>query len=81
MRCKLSGVVTADDLRPYIQTAIEFFGPERLMFGYDWPVCLLAGSYERVYKATREVVDSLVSPSESEAIFGGNAAKFYGLKI
>ena len=89
VHCKLSGMVTeadwqhwtANDLRPYIQTALEYFGPERLMYGSDWPVCLLAGSYERVYRATRDVVDALVTPHESAAIFGGNAAKFYGLKI
>lgn len=89
VHCKLSGMVTeadwqhwtAGDLRPYIQTALDCFGPERLLYGSDWPVCLLAGSYEQVYRATREVVDALVTPSESAAIFGENAARFYGLQI
>jgi len=65
--CKLSGMVTeADwqtwtpaDLRPYVETALELFGPERCMFGSDWPVCELAGSYEQVYRALDEVLPLL----------------------
>lgn len=86
MYCKLSGLVTeADwhawqpaDLRPYVQAAVELFGPERCMFGSDWPVCELAGSYERVFHALEDALGK-ISDSEREAIFGGTAAKFYRL--
>lgn len=84
--CKLSGMITeADwkhwkpsDLRPYVETALEAFGPARCMFGSDWPVCELAGSYKQVYDALREVVGQL-GTSELDQIFGGTATQFYGL--
>jgi L-fuconolactonase len=84
--CKLSGMVTeADwkawepaDLRPYVEAALEAFGPERLMFGSDWPVCLLAASYAEVKAALIEALGP-ISPSEHAAIFGGTAAQFYGI--
>jgi L-fuconolactonase len=84
--CKLSGMVTEadwnqwmpNDLKPYVETALEAFGPARCMFGSDWPVCELAGSYQRVYDALREIVGDL-GASELEQIFGGTAARFYGL--
>ena len=86
MYCKLSGMVTeADwkkwqpsDLKPYVETAFEAFGAERCMFGSDWPVCELAGSYEQVYHALREVLGAL-SESEQSHIFGQTATRFYGL--
>lgn len=85
--CKLSGMVTeADwtdwkpaDLRPYVETALEAFGPERCMFGSDWPVCELAASYEDVYHALVEVLGP-IGESEKKRIFGGTAIEFYGLK-
>lgn len=85
--CKLSGLVTeADwqrwtvaDLKPYVETALELFGPARCMFGSDWPVCELAASYERVYQALVEALGPL-SPCDREAIFGGTAARFYQIK-
>ena len=85
---KLSGLVTeADwaqwtvaDLRPFVLAALELFGPDRLMFGSDWPVCLLAGSYDRVLGASLEALDGAVSPSERAAIFGGTADRVYGLE-
>lgn len=85
--CKLSGMVTeadwqhwrADDLRVYVQTAVELFTPQRLMFGSDWPVCLLAGSYERVYQSLVEVLTPLVSTSELQQIFCHTARRFYRL--
>ncbi len=85
--CKLSGMVTeadwkhwrAEDLRVYAQTAIELFTPQRLMFGSDWPVCLLAGSYERVYQSLVDVVTPLVSANERETIFCQTARRFYKL--
>ena len=78
--CKLSGMVTeADwehwklgDLRPYVQEALNAFGPDRLMFGSDWPVCELAAEYGDVVEALREVLGE-ISDSEREAIFGGTA--------
>jgi L-fuconolactonase len=84
--CKLSGMVTeADwrtwkpaDLKPYVEIALEAFGPERLMFGTDWPVCLLAASYEQVVSALREVLGPL-SAGDRDRIFGGTAARFYSL--
>lgn len=84
--CKLSGLVTeanwaawkADDLRPYVDYALELFGPERLMFGSDHPVCLLAASYRRVIGSFQELLSGL-SDEEREQIFGGNARRFYRL--
>jgi len=84
--CKLSGMVTeadwehwtANDLKPYVQSALDLFGPERLMFGSDWPVCELAGSYEQVYHALVEALGP-ISEAERDRIFGGTATAFYGL--
>ena len=84
--CKISGMITeADwenwkpaDLKPYIDIAIDAFGPERCMYGSDWPVCELAGSYEQVIGAARDALSGL-SASEQEMIFGGTAQEFYGL--
>ena len=67
--CKLSGMITesdhsswtADDLTPYIRHVLELFGPQRLMFGSDWPVCTLAGPYDRVVEA---LTDNLAGLSE-----------------
>ena len=83
--CKLSGMVTeADwrfwtegDLKPYLDVAFAAFGIDRLMFGSDWPVCLVAGSYAKV-KSTIENYTRDLSASEKEKIFGLNAARFYG---
>lgn len=85
--CKLSGMITeADwqlwtpaDFKPYVQAALELFGPARLMFGSDWPVCELAGSYEQVYEALNEALGPL-SPHERAAIFGGTTKCFYALR-
>jgi L-fuconolactonase len=84
--CKLSGMVTeADwaawdvaDLRPYAETVLDAFGAERELFGSDWPVCLVAASYEAVVGAAEELTASL-SPSERAAVFGGTARRIYGL--
>ncbi|MCG6987158.1 MAG: amidohydrolase family protein [Gemmatimonadetes bacterium] len=84
--CKVSGMVTEadwvhwrpDDLRPYLDVAFEAFGPDRLMFGSDWPVCLVAGGYARVLEVV-EAYAGAFSPDERSALFGGNAARFYGL--
>lgn len=84
--CKLSGLVTeanwatwrTDDLRPYVNYALELFGTERLLFGSDHPVCLLAASYGRVLESFQELLIDL-RPEERDRIFSGNAAQFYRL--
>jgi L-fucono-1,5-lactonase len=84
--CKLSGMVTeADwsswtpaDLQPYVDHVLDTFGPDRLLFGSDWPVCLLAASYGEVVAAARETLGGL-SDSERAKVFGGTAAASYGL--
>jgi L-fuconolactonase len=84
--CKLSGMVTeADpagwtvaDLRPYADTVLEAFGPSRIMYGSDWPVCLLAGDYGQVMDAARELTAGL-SAAERDAVFGGTAERAYRL--
>ena len=86
--CKLSGMVTeadwqnwtAGDLKPYVAHALELFGPQRCMYGSDWPVCELAGSYDRVHHA---LVDALgpLSPAENDAIWSGTAKQFYRLQV
>ncbi|MFT5528268.1 MAG: L-fuconolactonase [Pirellulaceae bacterium] len=86
--CKLSGMITeadwknwnADDLKPYVHAALDAFGPERLMFGSDWPVCELAGSYEQVFNALNEALGP-ISAAERDLIFGDVACKFYGLRV
>src|SRR5882762_1602086 len=85
--CKLSGLVTeanltawrTEDLRPVVRTALEYFGPQRLMFGSDWPVCLRAASYERVLEAFQSLFADL-NDEERSCIFSGNAAEFYRLQ-
>ncbi len=82
--CKVSGMVTEadrsawkpDDLRPYLDVVFEAFGADRLMWGSDWPVCLLAGSYEKVFGVVDEYTRAL-TPAQRESLFGGNCAKFY----
>lgn len=86
MMCKVSGMVTeADwhnwtpgDLRPYVEKVIELFGVERVMYGSDWPVCLLAGPYAQVFKALQECLSGL-SESERDKVLGENARRFYGI--
>ena len=85
--CKLSGLVTeadwkgwkADDFKPYLDLVFDAFDADRLMFGSDWPVCLLAATYRQVKQIIEEYVRGF-SQSDREKIFGGNAARFYGLK-
>ena len=84
--CKLSGLVTeadpaswtVDDLRPYADTVLDAFGPGRLMFGSDWPVCTLAASYGEVTAAARELTSGL-SAAERAEVFDGTATRVYGL--
>jgi L-fuconolactonase len=84
--CKFSGVVTevrddswtTDLIRPYWQIALEAFSPQRLMFGSDWPVCLIKSSYERWHATCLELSSSL-SDSEKKWFWGDTAAKVYDL--
>lgn len=80
--CKLSGAhtypATAAALRPYYETVLAAFGPDRLMFGSDWPVCTLAASYPDVLAAARDLTAGL-TPAEREAVFAGTATAVYGL--
>ncbi|MBD1426890.1 amidohydrolase family protein [Sphingobacterium arenae] len=87
VHCKVSGLVTeadwnnwtVEDFKPYIQHVIGSFGKERIMFGTDWPVCLVAARYEDVMKITESALIGF-SDEEIQAFWGGNAARFYGLK-
>ena len=86
LTCKVSGMVTeakhgawkADDFRPYLDVVFEAFGPERLMYGSDWPVCLLSGSYAQTFDLVDDYTRAL-SAAQRDAFFGGNAARFYGV--
>jgi L-fuconolactonase len=81
---KLSGLVTeahwtqwqASDLAPYVGTALEAFGPQRLLIGSDWPVCTLAGEYRVVMNAATELLKGL-SSDERAAVLGENARRIY----
>lgn len=85
--CKLSGLVTEADwqrwtpehITPYLDVAFESFGPERLMIGSDWPVCLVAASYSRAVKVVNDYILHL-PPESQAAVLGGNAARFWRLK-
>lgn len=90
--CKLSGLVTeahwrdgrlqdhpAEDFHPYLDTALELFGPQRLMFGSDWPVCLLAASHAGVCGLIDGWARQRLSADEQAALWGGTAARCYGL--
>lgn len=86
VHCKLSGMVTEADWRrwrpsdfePYLDVVFECFGSDRLMFGSDWPVCLLAGSYCQVKNIIADYTQALPQ-YEKDKIFGLNATRFYGL--
>ncbi len=84
--CKISGMVTEANwlhwteaqLRPYLDTVLDAFGPRRLMFGSDWPLCMLAAGYGRWHTCVAEYVSSL-GGGEQERILGGTALEAYGL--
>lgn len=84
VHCKISGLATeADstrwkeaDFRPYLDVVFDAFGPERLMFGSDWPVCLLAAPYDRVVRLASDYLAAAPEPVR-QAFFGENAARFY----
>ncbi len=69
---------TAADLREVVEFAVELFGPDRLMFGSDWPVAELGGGYAKVRAELGQLVDQL-SPTGREAVLGGTATRFYQL--
>lgn len=79
--CKLSGLVTEaewkswtpEQLEPYVRRVLDWFGPQRCMFGSDWPVCLLAAGYDQVLDALQKIVGL------DEDIFGNTAVRVYGL--
>ena len=87
VHCKLSGLVTEadwhdwkpEDMIPYLDVVFEAFGPDRLLFGSDWPVCLLAASYRQVKKLIESYVE-VHAAEHKQKIFGGNAMRFYGVK-
>lgn len=84
--CKISGMITEADyknwtpqqIHPYMELVLGAFGPDRCMYGSDWPVCLVAGDYARVKELTADFISDL-SPTEQAAIMGRNAMEFYGL--
>ncbi len=71
---------SCDDIKPLVDTAVELFGAERLMFGSDWPVALLAGDYAKVWDETCMCLTDL-STGERESILGGTGNAFYGLGL
>ncbi len=85
---KLSGLITeadhatwtVDQLRPYARTLLDAFGADRVMFGSDWPVCLLAGSYDDVIAAA-EVLTGGLDAREQAAVFGRTAARWYRIEV
>lgn len=84
--CKISGMVTEADyqnwspeqLQPYFEVVMDAFGPDRLLFGSDWPVCLVATSYKNWIELVRGKISSLTE-AEKEKIMGGNAVRIYNL--
>ena len=85
--CKLSGLVTealenwsVDDLRPYTDHILERFGPERVVWGSDWPVCLLRATYDQWAETTDQLLSGL-SDEDRAAVLGGNAIRFYRLNV
>ncbi|USK36657.1 amidohydrolase family protein (plasmid) [Bacillus sp. F19] len=84
--CKCSGMITeakqpfsSSDIQPYVQHIISVFSAEKVMFGSDWPVCLLAGDYKQVYETLKETLPENLSRNDLQGIFGKNAARFYKL--
>lgn len=84
--CKLSGLVTearpedtAEDLRPYFDVMLDVFGPQRIMWGSDWPVVDLAGGYGRWIEITSSLLEGL-SPGDKSAIWRESALQIYGLQ-
>lgn len=87
VHCKISGMITeadwnnwrADDIRPYLDAVVEEFGMKRVMYGSDWPVCLVAGSYNDVLGLVKDHFASF-SVAEQKMFFAENAIRFYNLR-
>jgi L-fuconolactonase len=86
--CKVSGLVTEAgpgwrpaQIAPYIDHLLDCFGPGRLIFGSDWPVCTLVASYAEVIALARDALQGRLSPDELAAVFAGNAITAYGLEV
>jgi L-fuconolactonase len=86
--CKLSGLVTeagpgwtAAQITPYVHRLLDCFGPARLMFGSDWPVCTLAAEYGDVLRLAVATLDGRLSQAELDGVLAGNAARLYGLRL
>lgn len=88
--CKISGLGTttgnfggwtAEDIKPYILYVLELFGTDRCFCGGDWPVSLLAGTYEKTWIAYQEVLEAETSPAEQQKILSANAESFYQLEL
>ena len=85
--CKLSGLVTeagstnwrVEDLQPYVEKALEYFGPARMMFGSDWPVCLLSASYDQVRESIERLLHDL-DEKDKRRVFSESAIEFYRIE-
>jgi L-fuconolactonase len=84
--CKISGMVTEadwkqwkkEDFRPYLDVAFEVFGSKRILFGSDWPVCLVAASYEKMLEIVQDYISEFTRQEQSD-FWAGNAVSFYNL--
>jgi L-fuconolactonase len=74
-----AGWSAADWSRP-VEVALDSFGPDRLMRGRDWPVALLNGHYDRVWRAVRKAVE-VAAPDGADALLGSNACRIYRLEV
>jgi L-fuconolactonase len=85
---KFSGLITeadpehwrVSDLRPYVDVVLSAFGPQRLIFGSDWPVCTLGASYDQVINTAGELVADL-NTEEKDSLFGQTAINWYALDV
>ncbi|HVG16546.1 MAG TPA: amidohydrolase family protein, partial [Chitinophagaceae bacterium] len=85
--CKISGMVTEaswfgwqkENFTPYMDVIVESFGRDRIMYGSDWPVCLVSASYADMFSIVDDYFSSF-SQTEKDLFFGGNAIKFYNLQ-
>jgi len=85
--CKLSGLVTEadetwtiDDIRAFADHVLQRFGPDRIMWGSDWPVCRLRASYSTWFESAQALTADL-GPQDRARVFGGSAIEFYRLQV